>query len=68
VPEASRSPVVHHSIKVTVGGAYELSADDQQILSMHFSGAAPASYLKAQQKADNLNLRTHHNNAASASL
>ncbi|MBI2787463.1 MAG: AAA family ATPase [Elusimicrobia bacterium] len=44
------------AIRVAVAGAYELSADDQKSLVMHFSGAAPESYLAAQQKADNLNL------------
>ncbi|MDD5301705.1 MAG: AAA family ATPase [Elusimicrobia bacterium] len=44
------------AIRVAVGGAYELSADDQKALVMHFSGTAPESYLAAQQKADNLNL------------
>ncbi len=44
------------AIRVAVGGAYALTEDDQRILAMHFSGTAPASYLAAQQKADNLNL------------
>jgi len=44
------------AIRLVVGGAYELSADDQKSLLMHFSGAPPVSYLAAQQKADNLNL------------
>ncbi len=44
------------AIRLAVSGAYELSADDQKSLIMHFSGTAPASYLEAQRKADNLNL------------
>ena len=44
------------AIRVAIGGAYALTEDDQRSLAMHFSGSAPASYLAAQQKADNLNL------------
>ena len=44
------------SIRVTVAGAFALSAEDQKSLTMHFSGAPPATYLEAQRKADNLNL------------
>jgi ATP-dependent Clp protease ATP-binding subunit ClpC len=44
------------ALQVAVSGAYALTEDDQRALAMHFSGAPPASYLAAQQKADNLNL------------
>jgi len=44
------------AIRIAVGGKYALSDDDQKSLLMHFSGTPPASYLAAQQKADNLNL------------
>ncbi|MCR4295814.1 MAG: AAA family ATPase, partial [Elusimicrobia bacterium] len=55
-PVTVTSKVDADAIRVAVAGAYELSADDQKSLSMHFSGTAPESYLAAQQKADNLNL------------
>ncbi len=44
------------AIRIAVSGAHRLTADDQKSLLMHFTGAAPESYLAAQQKADNLNL------------
>jgi ATP-dependent Clp protease ATP-binding subunit ClpC len=44
------------AVQIAVSGAYALSEDDQKSLLMHFSGAAPKSYLEAQQKADQLNL------------
>ncbi|MDP3541471.1 MAG: AAA family ATPase, partial [Elusimicrobiota bacterium] len=56
VPVTVTAKVDEGAIRVAVAGAYELSADDQKSLLMHFSGAAPESYLAAQQKADNLNL------------
>ncbi len=55
-PVTVTAKVDESAIRVAVAGAYELSADDQKALVMHFSGAAPESYLAAQQKADNLNL------------
>jgi ATP-dependent Clp protease ATP-binding subunit ClpC len=44
------------AIQLAVSGAYRLSEDEAKSLLMHFSGAAPKSYLEAQQKADQLNL------------
>jgi len=55
-PISIASSVDRDAIRIAVNGAYELTADDQKSLLMHFSGSAPASYLAAQQKADNLNL------------
>jgi len=55
-PIAISAAVSGDVIQVAVAGAYALSDDDQKALVMHFSGTPPASYLEAQQKADNLNL------------
>jgi hypothetical protein len=55
-PVSVVASVTQDTIRIAVGGAYALAEDEQRSLQMHFSGAPPASYLAAQQKADNLNL------------